>query len=382
MRAHRALLALVPFTLGVAALLAQEPAGKDLAAELEGIRAKHDVPALGAALVTIDGLQGVWTSGTRTMEGEERVTDDDLWHLGSCTKAMTATLIALLVARGDLAWETPLDKLLPSIATEMHADFRALTLVELLGHRAGLPANPAQQIFAEVAELALVEQRAALALEVLAAGPVHPPRGAFLYSNTGFILAGHVAEVATKKSWEELMQELLFGPLGMTSAGFGAPGSAGRCDQPRGHTGDGEPVEPGPEADNPPALGPAGTVHASLADWAKFLQLHLRGMRGDVQVGELTLTRATFTRLHTPLAGPGAKYGYGWVVDTRPWAGGDGTTWWHNGSNTMWYCVTWIGPGHGLAALATTNMFTPESQIAADEAVQLMLREAEARRAR
>lgn len=376
---------LAPFVLCCSSVagFAQEPV-TDPRAALEAIREKHEVPALGAALVTVDGLQGLWTTGTRVMDGEERVADDDVWHLGSCTKAMTATLIALLVARGDLAWETPLAELLPELATDMHLDFMELDLADLMGHRAGLPANPYDGLpeDADGAGLSLVEQRSALTKHVLARGPVHPPRGAFLYSNTGFLIAGHVAEVATKKSWEELMRELLFAPLGMQSAGFGPPGTRERCDQPRGHTSDGEPVEPGPEADNPPNLGPAGTVHATLADWAKFIQLHLRGARGDVKVGELTLTKDAFARLHTPMPGAGAQYGYGWVFDKRDWAGGDGTVWWHNGSNTMWYCVSWSGPGHGFAALATTNIFTPESQKAADEAVQLMVKEAEAGRAR
>src|SRR3954469_12769597 len=66
------------------------------------------------------------------------------------------------------------------------------------------------------------------------------------------------------------MREKLFRPLGMTTAGFSAPGTRAKNDQPRGHKPDGTPVEPGPAADNPFAIGPAGTVHCSIGDWAKF----------------------------------------------------------------------------------------------------------------
>jgi CubicO group peptidase (beta-lactamase class C family) len=351
---------------------------EDLGARIEAIRAESELPALGAALVTAEGgLQGVWVAGTRRAGGTERVTADDLWHLGSCTKSMTATLIALLVTRGDLSWDTPLGELLPELATDMDVDYMELTLVDLLTHRAGLSATPDLKVWAEIqsSEDSLVEQRARLTEAALVRPPVHPPRSEYLYSNDGFVIAGHIAEEAAGKPWETLIQELLFQPLGMTSAGFGPPGSSAPCDQPRGHTADGKPVEPGPDADNPAALGPAGTVHASLADWAKYVQLHLKGCREDVKVGEITLSKETFARLHAPFDGPGQKYAFGWVVERRDWAGGDGTALWHNGSNTMWYCVTWLGLANGVGALVTTNRLTPQAQKATDQVATLVIEE-------
>jgi CubicO group peptidase (beta-lactamase class C family) len=354
--------------------------GVGIAERIEAIRAEAGLPALGAALVTLDGLQGVWVTGTRRAGGPEEVTPDDLWHLGSCTKSMTATLLALLVARGDLAWDAALGDLLPDMADGMNVDYLDLTLLELLSHRAGLMNAPGAELRKELERsegLPPVEQRTICTLATLKQPPVHPPRGKFLYSNFGFVVAGHVAEVATGKPWEALMQELLFAPLGMTSAGFGPPGSAERCDQPRGHTENGAPVEPGPDADNPPMLGPAGTVHASLADWAKYVQLHLRGSRGDVKVGEITLTKDAFALLHRPYDGPEPKYALGWVVERRDWAGGDGTALWHNGSNTMWYCVSWLGPANGVAALVTTNQASPKAQGATDKVAALLIQEHE-----
>jgi CubicO group peptidase (beta-lactamase class C family) len=84
-----------------------------VAARMEALRARAGVPALGGALVTLEGEPEVWVAGTRRAGGDERVTPDDLWHLGSCTKSMTATLVALLVARGDLRLEIPLGEALP-----------------------------------------------------------------------------------------------------------------------------------------------------------------------------------------------------------------------------------------------------------------------------
>jgi CubicO group peptidase (beta-lactamase class C family) len=224
-----------------------------------------------------------------------------------------------------------------------------------------------------------MEQRHALCRRVLTRAPATPPRKDYAYSNLGFVVAGHIAEVATKQPFETLLRDLLFAPLGMASAGFGPPGKEDTFEQPRGHLG-GKPVAVGPAGDNPPLLGPAGTVHASLADWAKFVQLHLRGASADVQVGNLTLHQATMQRLHSAVAGPGEPYGYGWLLPKRPWAGGDHTVLTHSGSNTMWYCVVWADPSTGFGVLAVTNTGQPTAARACDRVSALLLQDHLARR--
>ena len=54
---------------------------------------------------------------------------------------MTSTLIAKLVEQGKLKWDTTLAEVFPDLAPQMHADFKAVTLLQLLSHRAGLPQN-------------------------------------------------------------------------------------------------------------------------------------------------------------------------------------------------------------------------------------------------
>lgn len=362
----------------------------EITAKLEEFRAAAKVPALGAALVTVDGAVGEWVTGVRANGHPEPVERGDVWHLGSCTKSMTATLIALLVESGKLSWDTPLEKLLPECAATMDPQYKRVTLELLLKHRAGVP-NDARRdnLWGSFRDTKLhetpTEQRARMAKTILSWPPVHAPGTNYLYSNFGVSIAGHVAEVATGKPYEQLMQELLFGPLGMKSAGFGAPGRAsqdGKVDTPRGHTSDGNVIEPGEFADNPPAIGPGGRAYASLEDWAKYVALQLKGAKGDVKVGAITLHKATFEKLQAPFDGPGQKYAAGWIVCERPWAGGDGKTLMHNGSNTMWYCVAWLGLDAGIAVLATSNEFTPASQKAADQACSLLLDRQKALRAK
>ena len=351
-------------------LSAAEPA--DVSADLEALVTKYKVPALAVAVLEGERLVKLGAAGIRARGHEEKVTTSGLWHLGSCTKAMTATLCARLVERGSLRWDMTLREAFPKEVERIHADLRGVTLEQLLSHRAGLAANPPTTVMRKM--LASGESRAARELllsdGILEKAPDHKPGTKFLYSNFGFILAGLMAERATDKDWEVLMREELFEPLGMKSAGFGPPGSADVVDQPRGHGLFGQQLPPGPTADNPRGLGPAGTVHCSLEDWSKFVALHLQAARGESRL----LKRASFEKLHTPLGNDKDQYALGWIVAERPWA--DGRVFTHNGSNTYWYVVTWIAPKKNFAGLAACNTGPTAGALATDAAIVLMLQQA------
>ena len=161
------------------------------------------------------------------------------------------------------------------------------------------------------------------------------------------------------------MRRRLFGPLEMASAGFGSPGRPGTVEQPWGHHAAGGQVEP-TQRDNAPAMGPAGTVHCSIPDWARFAALHLAAARGKPRL----LKAATFRALHTPPAG--ADYAGGWIVCQRTWAGGRALT--HSGSNTSWYATVWLAPAVNLAFLAATNQGDKVAEKATDEAIVALIR--------
>ena len=339
------LLALEPAVAG-APILAAPPLVPDdaLAALLKPIRERHHVPGLVGGIIQGQRLVAAGAIGIRKEGSAEPITVNDLLHLGSCTKAMTATMIATLVQEKKLSWETTLGDVFPERKEKMHAEWAGVTLLQLLTHRSGLPANgPYRQLGARQST---TEQRRVLLQKVLARKPETTPGKKFVYSNLGYIFAGLMAEKVTGVAWEDLMRRRLFQPLGMTSAGFGPPGTKDKVDQPWGHIfRDGKLVPL--QQDNPPVLGPAGTVHCTLADWARFAALHLNGEREGPRPKGLPrlLTPATFTRLHTPAQGE--EYACGWLVVPRDWASGIALT--HTGSNTMWFAVIWLAPRGTLA---------------------------------
>jgi len=312
------------------------------------VRAKHDLPALAAAVWRGNELAGQGAVGVRKLGDATRVTLGDPWHLGSDTKAMTATLIGLYVDRGKIHFE---DTIATIFAGEsIDPGYRNVTIEQLLQHRGGAPATVPSDIAARMWEDGSApDARIRAVRSVLSRAPAQAP-GTFAYANMGYIIAGAALERIVGRTWEQIVRDDLFAPLGMGACGFGAPGAAGAISAPWGHTARGTeltPRAPGPKADNPPAYGPAGRVHCPLADWGTFLALHLAGARGE----STRLSKATMTRLHTPP--PGGDYIAGWMVGTRPWAGG--TTLSHTGSNTLWYVVTWLAPSKNLAFAVATN---------------------------
>lgn len=348
-----------PFQLTLAAALAilaamtpaEEPASiHDI---LEPIRTQYDLPALGACVIKNGDVTALGVVGVRKYGSDIAATDNDCFHLGSCTKAMTATLVGMLIDEDKLRWDTTLAETFPNLANSMHPSFKKVTIEQLLTHRAGLPERswPEGKTFLDMHALPGTprEQRAVYIAMMLAETPAAEPGTKFVYANTGYAILGAILERITDMPWEELMMERLFTPLGMNSAGFGAMGDRAQVDQPWQHKvvdGKHTMITPGKLSDNPPVIAPGGSVHCNLADWAKFIRIHL-----GVNAKTPLLKPETLEKLHTPAFG--GDYAGGWRVCRRGWANGMALT--HSGSNTMNYAVAWLAPARTFAVLAVTN---------------------------
>jgi CubicO group peptidase (beta-lactamase class C family) len=362
----RALMMICLFSIPVLAQAPEPKAGGDARIQdlLETIRQKHALPAVAGAIVTSKELVAIGAVGVRKSGTEVPVTLDDTWHLGSDTKAMTAVVIASLVEHGKLRWDSSIGEVFPDLASDMQPEMRKVTLLHLLSHRSGLPANImwgliSTQVPVQQQRLNVVKSLSSLKLK-------SEPGTAYEYSNLGYVIAGAMAEKVTNFPWEKSISETVFEPLKMKSGGFGGTGTPGKIDQPWPHGVDGKPTPGnGPAVDNPRVLGPAGTVHCSLADWASFIADQLRGEQGN---GAL-LRPETYKMLHKPPFG--GDYALGWLVVERPWGGGQ--VWTHAGSNTMNYAVVWIAPLRDFAVLVCTNQGGPTAAKACDEAASALI---------
>jgi len=336
----------------------QEPvADKLFAQHLESIRVKYNLPALGAMQIN-DGVVTAVVTGYRVAGSSTKVNLHDSFHLGSCVKAMTATLIGIYVENGNLKFNSTLEELFPEY--EIHEELKMVTVEMLLSHMSGISGRFRSLGFDKLGDqtLNIVKQRALLAKQILKSKPKSAPGIKFNYSSNGYIILGHILERIENSSWEEIISDDLFKPFGMSSCGFGPPKNQKmqHPTQPWPHkysaTGP-EPIFPGniALADNAPVFGPAGTVSCSLDDWSKFALLHLNS---DEQT---LLSKATMNKLHTVgnRASPEVKpYTYGaWVKIHYDWAKGDVLQ--HGGSNTMNFVRVWIAPEVKMILLVATN---------------------------
>ena len=331
------------------AVRAQPAAEASPAEDLIGpILAETKAPALAGAVVTAANIPWLQAWGVRQGPGSAAVTTDDLWHLGSNTKAMTAALYAKLVEQGKAHWGATVPELFPGLKVD--PAWRTTTVEALMSHTGGVSDKPlidaAWLTSSRSDPRPLVEQRRAFAGRVFRTPPAGKP-GSFEYANADFIIVGAAIEALAGAAWEDVIRTELFAPLQMDSAGFGAPTG----DEPWGHTADGTPVDPAGIADNPAALGPAGTVHVSLEDYAKFIRLFITEGGGF-------LSPDSIAKLTTPLVSIGAAnngYALGWVVSTNPGRGRTARCLVHEGSNTLWDAAAIVAPGKGLGFIAVSN---------------------------
>jgi len=337
--------------------LAPADAIDDLA---EAIRTEHELPALAAAVVHGDKIIATIAVGTRTLQGDEPVELDDRFHFGSCTKAITSSVVGSLVEAGEVEWSTTVLDVFPEWKDAIDPAYADVSLELLLTHRAGvmtfLQPGPKEAELTENLNGTPTEQRRAFAKRVLGEPPLFTPGEGFEYSNASYSIATAMIEQVAGKTWRELVRGRVFEPLGFERGGFGMPAAPEREDQPWGHmpspsTGDLMQLPPRIPTLVPPIIEPAGDVHGSIRDFARFARAHLRGMRGEDVEG--FLTSKTIQALHTPHR---EGYAFGWFE--RDFFGATAHA--HNGSAGAFFAWIFIWPEENLAIVTASNAGTAD----------------------
>jgi CubicO group peptidase (beta-lactamase class C family) len=310
------------------------------------LRETYHLPALELCVIDADRIVEAASGGVRKAGGAAAVEESDLFHLGSMTKAMTATMLSTLVQEGKLSWDMTMVQAFPSLASVMDLRYRDVTLEQLLTHTSGLPRYTTDPEWASIPPFTgtPAQQRQAFARMLLTKPPIGPA-GIYRYSNAGYAVAAAIAERVTGKTWEQLMQQRVFGPLKIRAA-YGWPLLSGDG-EPWGHRIKNGVVTPHNPSDHyrvPTVLAPAGDVSMSILDYGVFARLHLAGLEN---IDGSVLSAADIQRLHQPVL----AYSSGWheeLIDGVP-------TSWHRGTCDTFDTFVLLQPSRGIGVIIFTN---------------------------
>ena len=312
-------------------------------------------PALAAVVVQDEGEPVTLVLGKRRLDGEPALATD-AFHLGSNSKSMLATGLGILVQKGKLNWNDPLKRLFPAV----HPDLAKATIEMLLSHFAGMPAFASEEEFADLPDYGRSsEQVMNFTKDLLKKPPHKSPGEGFGYSNAHYTVAAAVIEQLSGLSWQTFLQRELFEPLGIQAI-YGWP--AANSEGVWGHRIENGSLTPhSPQEDPLPAiLAPAGDVALSMEDYGRYLQMHLRGLRGK----KTFLAQETIAALHAPFGGEGA-FAKGWGLFEL--SGHRASV--HTGSAGTFHAVVAVVPGLNLGVAAVGNAGTPETEQAVKQFV-------------
>jgi CubicO group peptidase (beta-lactamase class C family) len=277
------------------------------------------VPGLSVAIVRNDSVVFAKGYGTLSVGSTTPVDEQTLFEIGSTTKAFTATLAAMLVTDGKLRFDDRVIAYLPDFRLNDPVASAELTVRDALAHRGGVGRGELMWLGSGVSRAEMIRRLRFLKAE-------SPFRSRFSYQNMVFTVAGEATAKAAGTTWEALVKQRIFTPLGMTSTLATSRGmTAANVARPHGMERDSAFTRAFMKGEH---IAPAGAILSSARDMAQWIRFQL----GDGTFGGKRLVGANALReTHTPQiltgqGGPGrggdaapvtvfSSYGMGWIVE-------------------------------------------------------------------
>jgi CubicO group peptidase (beta-lactamase class C family) len=229
------------------------------------------VPGLALAIVKDGKVILSRGYGVKKLGDTARVTPQTVFQIASNTKQFTTALIAMLAEDGKLSWDDPVQKYLPYFQLADPWVTREFTLRDLVTHRSGLGLGAGDLLWFHS-----TYSRDDISRRIRFARPATSFRSAYAYDNVLYIVAGQVIEAVTGQSWDDVVRDRIFRPLGMTGT---TTTTAAFLASPEAATpsaievGQAKPaIVPVDTADN---IAPAGGINSSAADLAKWVTVQL-----------------------------------------------------------------------------------------------------------
>lgn len=264
------------------------------------------VPGVSIAIVRNDSVLYTKGYGVLALGGKQPVNDHTLFEIGSSSKAFTATIVSMLVGEGKMRYDALLSDYLPGFRMADPIASNEVTLRDALTHRSGIARG-------ELAWLGAGVPRDEIIHRIRFIKPESPFRSRFSYQNMMFLAAGEAAARVAGKSWDELVKERIFAPLGMTSSATDFRGlDPSVFAAPHGLERDSVFVKPHMDMTN---IAPAGSIISNARDMAQWLRFQLND---GVVNGKRLVNAAAFHETHTPQILVGGSLGRPDTVESIP----------------------------------------------------------------
>jgi CubicO group peptidase (beta-lactamase class C family) len=225
----------------------------------------------GVAVAVVHGGKTLYAKGfgvkdaTKGDGQDNKIDAETVFQLASMSKSVGATVVAHEVTEKAIAWDTPVAARLPWFALSDPYVTSHVTVADLYSHRSGLPDHAGDKL----EDLGYDRQQTMERLRYL---PLAPFRISYAYTNFGVTAAATAAAAAAGKPWEDLSDEVLYRPLGMTSTSSRYADFVARPNHAVGHVKVGDKWEPRFQRD-PDAETPAGGVSSSINDISRWLAM-------------------------------------------------------------------------------------------------------------
>ena len=298
-------------------------------------------------LLDADGSRRVLTAGKADNKG--LVLDgNSVFEIGSITKTFTASLLADMLARGEVRLSDRVQQYLPASVKIPARNGREITLLDLVTVSSGLPGMPSNFKPADPGN-PYADYTVQQMYEFLSGYTLPRDIGSkYEYSNLGMGLLGHTLALKAGTSYYDLLNERILKPLKM--------GDTEIILSPRleqrlalGHDKNGKVV---PNWDLPTLAG-AGAIRSTVNDMFEYLAAHL-----DSTSRPLGQVLATTHTARTETGNPGLTVGMAWHILKSP----GGSIVWHNGGTGGYRTFMGFDESKRIGVIVLTN-----SSIGADD---------------
>lgn len=318
----------------------------------DALIASDEVP--GFAIGVVHNNEVVWTGGFGVSRAgsTDPVDADTVFQLASLSKPISATVVAALVGRKMLAWDSRIRDLDPGFVLYDPYPTAQVTIRDMLGHLSGIPGSAGNDLEA------IGFDRDTIMHRLRYVRPWVSLRGGYSYSNAAFTQGGLAAARAAGTDWETLAQQYLFEPLGMNSSSFRYEDFQKHENAASLHVrwqGRWDPLvrrDPKPQA-------PAGSATSSVNDMTRWMRMVLA--EGDLD-GQPVIDTAALAQTHAPMTSRGKNpitgaesfYGIGWALES----GSHGSIWAHAGAfSDGALTVVKLAPESNLGIVVLSNGF-------------------------